>query len=102
MATIQHPQLDQVPLTLVLHALADSTRLQLVRNIASTGGGACSTLCDQTQPSRMSYHMRILREAGLVRIEPKGQQRIATLRRDEVEQRFPGLLDLVLDAREPL
>ncbi len=46
--------------------------------------------------STFSHHLKTLREAGLIRNEPAGRQRTVTLRRDEVDDRFPGLLDAVL------
>jgi hypothetical protein len=40
----------------------------------------------------------ILREAGITRTRVSGTQRLVSLRRDELERRFPGLLDSVLAA----
>lgn len=36
------------------------------------------------------------REAGLIRNEPFGRQRKITLRRAELDERFPGLVDAVV------
>jgi DNA-binding transcriptional ArsR family regulator len=46
--------------------------------------------------STLSHHLKTLREAGLIRNEPAGRQRTVTLRRAEIDRRFPGLLDAVL------
>ncbi|MFD6531155.1 ArsR family transcriptional regulator [Streptomyces sp. NPDC060184] len=46
--------------------------------------------------STLSHHLKTLREAGLVRNVPQGRQRSLTLRRDDLDARFPGLLDAVL------
>ena len=40
--------------------------------------------------------MKVLREAGVIRNEPNGRQRVLTLRREDLDARFPGLLDAVL------
>jgi hypothetical protein len=40
--------------------------------------------------------MKVLREAGVIRNEPDGRRRRLTLRRDDLDARFPGLLDSVL------
>jgi len=46
--------------------------------------------------STFSHHLKTLREAGLIRNEPSGRQRIVILRKAEIDERFPGLLDAVL------
>jgi hypothetical protein len=38
----------------------------------------------------------VLREAGLIRKHDEGTRRVSTLRREEIDRRFPGLLDLIL------
>lgn len=45
--------------------------------------------------STTTHHFRILREAGLVRQVDRGNSRAATLRRADLDLRFPGLLDLI-------
>ena len=45
-----------------------------------------------------SYHLRTLREAGLTRTRPAGTQRYISLRHDDIEQRFPGLIEVVTGA----
>jgi hypothetical protein len=42
----------------------------------------------------------VLRESGLVRTRLEGKQAVNRLRREELEARFPGLLDAVLRAAE--
>ncbi len=43
-----------------------------------------------------------LREAGVTRTRVDGTQRYIALRRDDLEARFPGLLDSILAAVPPL
>jgi len=97
---LAHPDLADVALPEVLFALSDPTRLDLVRKLAARGP-LTVTECQAADPtvpkSTYSHHLKTLREAGLVRNEPSGRQRTITLRRDEVEHRFPGLLDAVLN-----
>ncbi len=45
--------------------------------------------------STCSYHLRLLREAGLTRTRAEGTQRFISLRRDDLEERFPGLLGVL-------
>ena len=42
--------------------------------------------------SSVSHHFKVLRDSGLIRVEAQGNTRTATLRRDDIEARFPGLL----------
>jgi hypothetical protein len=39
--------------------------------------------------------MRMLREAGVTRTRPEGTLRFISLRREDLEQRFPGLIDVL-------
>ena len=58
-----------------LAALADPTRLAIVRELAvTTETCACdfTATCDVGQPT-VSHHLRVLREAGIVSSERRGQ-----------------------------
>ncbi len=58
-----------------LSALADPTRLAIVRELAATTETcACdfTATCDVGQPT-VSHHLRVLREAGVVTSERRGQ-----------------------------
>ena len=96
---LAHPALADVELPAVLFALSDETRLDLVRQLAVQGELTVAQ-CQANEPdvpkSTFSHHLKTLREAGLIRNEPSGRQRKITLRRDELDARFPGLLDAVL------
>jgi DNA-binding transcriptional ArsR family regulator len=97
--TLTHPDLDAVELTSVLFALSDPARLELVRLIAREGPQTvanCQAVDPAAPKSTFSHHLKALREAGLIRNEPAGRQRMVSLRRDEVDDRFPGLLESVL------
>jgi ArsR family transcriptional regulator len=59
----------------LLAALADPTRLAIVRQLASEAQTcACdfTSCCDVGQPT-VSHHLRVLREAGIVTSERRGQ-----------------------------
>ena len=95
----EHPELADIELTSVLFALSDPARLELIRLIAAEGPqtvAQCHAVDPEAPKSTFSHHLKTLREAGLVRNEPAGRQRTITLRRAELDQRFPGLLDSVL------
>nr|WP_245844068.1 helix-turn-helix domain-containing protein [Sphingomonas spermidinifaciens] len=87
-----------MPLDLALHALADPNRLGMVARLASTEGLSCSDAapCEAIPKSTLSNHLKLLRAAGLIETAQAGREMINTLRRDEFDRRFPGLLDAVL------
>jgi DNA-binding transcriptional ArsR family regulator len=96
---LDHPELADVELTSVLFALSDPARLDLVRQLAERGPqtvAQCQSVDPSAPKSSFSHHLKTLREAGLVRNDPAGRQRSISLRRAEIDQRFPGLLDSVL------
>jgi DNA-binding transcriptional ArsR family regulator len=100
MALFTHPRLDDVPLGLALHALADPNRLAIVARLAAMDGLSCSDAAPCDAPpipkSTLSNHLKVLRAAGLVQTCQAGREMINTLRRAEFDARFPGLLAAVL------
>jgi hypothetical protein len=42
----------------------------------------------------------VLRESGVVRTRPEGRSRLLSLREDDLNDRFPGLLEAVLAANQ--
>ncbi|MDT7576830.1 MAG: hypothetical protein QOH17_3163 [Pseudonocardiales bacterium] len=96
---LEHPDLSAVELPAVLFALSDPARLDLVRQLAARGPqtvAQCQSVDPDAPKSTFSHHLKTLREAGLIRNDPAGRQRTITLRRSELDTRFPGLLDSVL------
>ena len=96
---LPHPDLASVEMSTVLFALSDEDRLELVRTLAEQGPltvAQCQAQGPGVPKSTFSHHLKTLRESGLIRNEPSGRRRTVTLRRAEVDQRFPGLLDAVL------
>jgi DNA-binding transcriptional ArsR family regulator len=94
---IAEPKTADLEMHRVLHALSDPVRLEVVRQLDSGDEcrcGAFSTI--GVSKSTLSHHLKTLREAGLTRTRPVGTTRYVSLRRDDLEERFPGLLDAVL------
>jgi DNA-binding transcriptional ArsR family regulator len=95
------PSVEDIDLASVMHALADPSRLRTVSALAGTTELCCSDLDEVTgarglAKSTRSHHLRVLREAGVIRARHDGQRKLVTLRRDDLDGRFPGLLDAVL------
>jgi DNA-binding transcriptional ArsR family regulator len=101
-----HPAASELRLVKVLAALADPARLAMVRTLARKGEAPCTGLQDAAGltigKSTFSHHQKVLREAGVIQARIQGQQRILTVRGDDLDACFPGLLDVVLGAPEEL
>jgi DNA-binding transcriptional ArsR family regulator len=97
---LPHPTREEIQIESVLHALADPVRLRYVRELAKLApeGVACGAIELPVTKSTRTHHLRFLREAGVIHIRPQGTSRISTLRRDDLDARYPGLLDSVLAA----
>jgi DNA-binding transcriptional ArsR family regulator len=96
---IDHPDRTQIELAEVLHALSDPVRLQIVEGLArDEAARTCGSFTLPVTKSTCTHHFRVLREAGVIRQRQEGAARLNTLRREDLEARFPGLLDTVLHA----
>jgi DNA-binding transcriptional ArsR family regulator len=89
------PDVDELELPKVLEALADPVRLEIVAAVAP-GERPCGSFPLPVGDSTRSHHLRILREAGVTQTRLSGTQRLVSLRRADLERRFPGLLGSVL------
>jgi DNA-binding transcriptional ArsR family regulator len=93
-----HPEVGDMELVAVLHALADPTRLTIVRTLRADPERPCGSFPVRVAPSTLSHHFRVLREAGVIRQRDEGNRRWTTLRMADLDHRFPGLIDTVLAA----
>jgi DNA-binding transcriptional ArsR family regulator len=99
--TLPDPTVESFDLTVILSALADPGRRALMSALYQYEGPVdCAVLADvaalDLSNPTLSHHFRVLREAGLTRTATKGRNRIVELRREDMEKRFPGLLQAVL------
>ena len=94
---LPHPPIEAVQVTDVLHALSDPVRLQFVRELDACGTErACGTFSVPVAKSTATHHWRVLRECGVVGAREEGTRKYHRLRREELDHRFPGLLDAIL------
>ncbi len=93
-----HPSCGEIELSAVLHALSDPARLTIVRRLAVGDECTCGTFDLGLSKATLSHHFRVLREAGLLRTRPDGRKRMLSLRRDDVDECFPGVLDAIIAA----
>ncbi|WP_410015614.1 ArsR/SmtB family transcription factor [Sodalis sp. C49] len=96
MRPFKHPSINEFALERVLYALSDPLRLDIVRRLAQLGEASCGELDGGRPKSSVSHHFRVLRDAGLVYTHNVGTTHINTLRSDDMQDRFPGLLTTIL------
>ncbi len=94
---IPHPPTSSLDLATILRTLGDPVRLDIVRVLADGRPRLCGELATTLglPTSTNSYHLRLLREAGLTRSRAEGTQRYVSLRREDLDERFPGLLGVL-------
>ena len=95
---LPHPARDELELVTVLRALSDPIRLRIVSMLAADQERTCCSFDLPVVKSTGTHHFRVLREAGVIRQRVEGKTRLSALRREDLEARFPGLLDAVLRA----
>jgi DNA-binding transcriptional ArsR family regulator len=97
--SLSHPRREALELAAVLQALSDPHRLQIVRRLAASDELCpCGSFELDLSKSTLTHHFRVLREAGVIHQQPLGTSKLNSLRREDLDVRFPGLLDAVLAA----
>lgn len=92
----RHPKREDIRLEAVLTALGNPIRLAAVRTIAVGGEHPCCDVLPQIPKSTMTHHWRALRDGGVVWQRHIGREYRLELRREDLDSRFPGLLDSIL------
>jgi DNA-binding transcriptional ArsR family regulator len=84
----------------VLQALSDPVRLEIVRQLAGCNGGelGCAAVVVPVSKSTASHHFKTLLNAGVIAERGEGTRKFFQLRRCELDEQFPGLIDSVLRA----
>jgi DNA-binding transcriptional ArsR family regulator len=85
----------------IFAAMSEPVRMDILLRIADTPELACTVL-DETLPiskSTISYHIKILYQAGLIEVRKEGRYYFYRLRPDVMEKLAPGLLERMLQAR---
>jgi DNA-binding transcriptional ArsR family regulator len=96
---IAHPSRAELELGAVLHALSDPVRLMIVAELArGEREYTCGSFELPVTKSTCTHHFKVLREAGVIHQRQQGTTRLNTLRRGDLETRFPGLLETILRA----
>ncbi len=95
---LEQPAIDKIELLEVLQAVADPVRLTIVAALADTGYQNCAAISDDidVHKSTASHHYKVLRAAGVTTTRQVGRNREIRLRYEDLNERFPGLLDGLL------
>ncbi|QAX83205.1 transcriptional regulator [Pseudomonas sp. DTU12.3] len=93
-----HPNQDQILLENVLSALGSPLRLTVLKVLADGQEHPCGRILRGASKSTMTHHWRVLRDSGLIWQRPYGRENLLSLRREDMDVRFPGLLDSLLTA----
>ena len=92
-----HPDISEIDLSAVLHALSDPQRRAIVHELAASDEPRpCGSFAPGITKSTRTHHFRVLREAGLIEQWKTGTSKFSALRREDLDARFPGLLDSIL------
>ncbi|WP_260981291.1 helix-turn-helix transcriptional regulator [Curtobacterium pusillum] len=96
------PKREELELGKVLSALSDENRRRVVLTLLQEPIGTERTCVSFELPvtkATSTFHFRVLREAGLTYDLSYGNRKGVSLRRDDIEARFPGLLAALAGAR---
>jgi DNA-binding transcriptional ArsR family regulator len=98
---IPHPPTEALDLATIMRALGDPARLEIVRLLSDGQSRLCGEIYETIgmPNSTGSYHLRTLREAGVTRARAAGTQRHISLRVQDLNARFPGLIDVLVGER---
>lgn len=91
------PAVEDLDLYAVMGAVTDPVRRAIVLRLAHEPGLACGQFELQVSKSAMTRHWKVLRETGLIHQEVDGTRHRNWLRRSDLDRRFPGLLELILE-----
>ncbi|MEN0138846.1 MAG: helix-turn-helix transcriptional regulator [Rhodococcus sp. (in: high G+C Gram-positive bacteria)] len=99
MRTLDHPDAGEIQLDALLSALADPIRRRIVCQLADGHDDqACIAFELPVSKSTSTHHFRVLREAGVIDQHYCGTAILNNLRSEDLDSRFPGLLQSIIDA----
>lgn len=95
------PNLKKMPVSQIFAALSDPVRLNIISLLLEEGELSCGQCTIELPKSTMSHHFKVLREAGLIQRREEGKMHFISLRKDELEERLPGIVKMLSKLREP-
>lgn len=100
---LPQPARDEIDLSVVFSTLSDPLRRTAIAILATLPDCTernCASFGFPVAKASLTHHFKILREAGLISQIDYGNRRASSLRRDDIESRFPGLLALLIEELE--
>ena len=94
----EQPSSNEITLPKILHALSDPVRLEIVLKLASAGEIACGCFGLAMPKSSLSHHFKVLRTSGVLATRREGKEWVNSLRKEDIEALFPGVLDSIIAA----
>jgi DNA-binding transcriptional ArsR family regulator len=100
MKNLHHPPKEDISIFGILYALSEPVRFSIVEQLAAGEELTCGAfkLPSTKGKSTMTHHFKVLRDSGLIYTRVDGREHYTSLRREEIEERFPRLLDTLLHA----
>src|ERR1700677_202973 len=100
MKNLNHPSKDDISIFAILYALSEPLRFAIVEQLANGEEMTCGGFklpCVKGK-STMTHHFKVLRDAGLINTRVDGREHYTSLRRQDIEERFPHLLEVLVKA----
>lgn len=97
---LSEPAVEDMRLERVLGVLAEPLRLTIVQRLLLSSEGfdqTCGWFGFDRPKSTLTHHFKALREAGVITQRQYGLERRSRVRLEDLNARFPGLIDLVLN-----
>ena len=99
--TSMNQNAKQAAMLAILKALAHPMRLKIIVDLINDEDGAerhCTSFGLTVAKATRSHHFKLLKDVGLISHVDKGNHSLAKLRREELEEEFPGLIRLLKNA----
>ncbi len=100
MKNIFHPPKEDISLFTILYALSEPLRFSIIEQLINGEELTCGTFkfSSSRGKSTMTHHFKVLRDAGLIQTRIDGREHYTSLRKEDIDQRFPGLLNALMNA----
>ncbi|MEV6039008.1 helix-turn-helix domain-containing protein [Nonomuraea sp. NPDC052116] len=97
--TVDNPSVAEVTLQQLLEAVADPVRRSVIAQLATAGHDiSCGAFDLSVSRSTATHHFNVLREAGVIRQHYQGTTKMNSLRSDDLDGRFPGLMRAIIES----
>ena len=98
MKNLNHLSKEDISLLAILYALSEPLRFSIIEQLAKGEELTCGgfKLPFSKGKSTMTHHFKVLRDAGLIYTRVDGREHYTSLRRQDIEEKYPYLLDTLI------